>query len=519
MYRQIALAPGRGFVARLAVAFFALAGLWFALTAIATPFDHDESQYIAGAYFSSHMLIFRDFLYLQPPVHSWLFAPLTWLFPQDMVAAMRLATAATALGVLLTLWNAQRIAGISRDSAAIATALAGATAAFQFTGSVVRNDMLATLLTSLAMLLLLAARRNRRPGHWFGAGFFFGLAIATKLNFAPLALAAGLFTLQAGGREGWRTALLLALGGLAGCLPLWVSFIIAPESALYGIFTFGATAPHAWYTVNGAGSELLFTEKLADLLKFLAKGPALVAMVLLAGHWWFNRNRVVSPGRCLSRWMICGGLLGAALPTPSQLQYVMALTAPLALGLGYLLDDARRWPFATREAVLGVLCLASVPGMLRATGDVVAMAQEGSPITQANSQALWMGALVRAGDEDSDDSIATLSPHLAVDSGVPIDPRFATGPFVYRSGWTVKASQARRIHAMTPEILTDLDRDPPDAILVGYEQGTRKLPLAPDSDLMKYAKSRRYKGIITPDGVGRLFIRFARSARTGRIMR
>ncbi len=521
MYRNVVLTQPRGGIVPLAAVLSTLVALWFVLTAIATPFDHDESQYIAGAYFSSHMLIFRDFLYLQPPLHAWFLTPLAWLFPSDMVLAMRLATAATALGTLLTLWHAQRIAGISRDSAAIATLLVGATGAFQFTGSVVRNDMLPTLLSALAMLILLSALRNCRPGHWFLAGLLFGLATATKLNFAPLALASGLFAISAGGRTGWKVAAFLAAGGLVGTLPMLVMWIIAPDSFTYGVLTFGATAPHAWYAANGAEEELLFTEKLADLLKYLWKGPALVALGLLASHWYFTRGRIGSCGRRLARWMTVGGLVGAALPTPSQVQYVMPLLPPLALGLGYFLDDARRWSFAAREVLLGLLCLAAVPGMLKASSHVAAMAQSGSPIWAARSQALWAGAMVRSVVRDGD--VATLSPHLVVDSGLRINPRFATGPFVYRSGWTIDAAQARRIHAITPSTLTDMDRDPPDAILAGYERGTRKLSLAPDAGLIRYATSRHYRGIAMPDGIGRLFIRasaFALARRHGkRILR
>ncbi|MBB6190226.1 4-amino-4-deoxy-L-arabinose transferase-like glycosyltransferase [Sphingobium wenxiniae] len=519
MYRKIVLAPPRGRAAPVAIALALCVPLllWCVLTALATPFDHDESQYIAGAYFSSHMLVFRDFLYLQPPLHSWFLAPLAGLFPRDMVLAMRLATAATAFGVLLTLWKAQRIAGISRDSAAIATLLAGSTAAFQFTGSVVRNDMLATLLASLAMLMLLSALRSRRAEHWLLGGLLLGLATATKLNFAPLALASGLFALHPGGRAGWKAAAWLSLGGLAGLSPMLLLYLVAPEPFTYGVLTFGATAPHSWYAANGAEHELLFLEKLADLLKFLWKGPALIALLLIGSRWIFDRNRTASAGRTLCRWMIGGGLLGAALPTPLQVQYLMPLIPPLALGMGYLLDDARRWPFAAREMLLGLLCLAAVPGLLKASGHIAVMARTGSPVLEAGSQAVWIGTTVRALARD--DGIVTLSPHLAVDSGLQVDPRFATGPFVYRSGSMITSAQARRMHVVTPATLADLDRDPPAAILAGYEGGTRKLPLAPDAGLLRYAASRRYRGIVLPDGVGRLFVRLSPLRPGRRIMR
>lgn len=505
MYRSIVLATARRRALPVAALVAMALILWFGLTAIATPFDHDESQYVAGAYFSSRLLIFRDFLYLQPPLHSWTFAPLAWLFPDHMVVAMRLATAVTALGTLATLWAGQRIAGISRDSAAIATLLVGATAAFQFTGAVVRNDMLPTWLSSMALLVSLLALRHCTPRYWFAAGSLFGLAIATKLNFAPLGLMTGLFVISAGGRCGLRAACWLAAGAVAGMTPILLAWALDPDAFFYGVLTFGATAPHAWYAANGAFDELATIEKLTDLLKYLWKGPALAALLLLSANWIITRRRVRSPGRRLAIWMTAGALIGAAMPTPSQVQYVMPLLPPLALALGYLLDDARCWPFAPRQALLGLLCLAAIPGMLAATRHVVAMLRSGSPMLEADAAARWAGITVRA--QGRGDDVATLSPHMILGSGLALDPRFAPGPFAWRTGWTMGPVLARQVHAMIPATLGDMDSDPPAAILTGYEGGTRKLPLRPDDALLGYARQHGYRMVAMPDGVGRLYLR------------
>ncbi|WP_313802084.1 glycosyltransferase family 39 protein [Sphingobium sp.] len=478
--------------------------LWFGTTALATPFDHDESQYIAGAWFSSRMLVYRDFLYLQPPLHSWLFAPLAVAFPGKMLAAMRLVTAACAAGTLLLLYHAQRLAGISRGSGAIAAALMAATAAFQFTASVTRNDMLPTLLATLAMLLMMAALKIAGRRFWFGAGLCFGLAIATKLNFIPLGAAAGAFALLAYRRHApW-----LVLGLLAGVAPMIMAWALAPEAFSYGVITFAATGPFAWYAANGAGDELAIGEKFGDLVKYLWRGPALVALVVILGHGWMRRGQAWPPERQLAFWMIGGGLIGAALPTPSQVQYVMPLLPPLGLALGHVLDDARQWREGIRAGLVVLLSLAAVKGMLPVSRHVMAMTRHGSPVLAASADARWAGAQVRAladGDE-----IVSLSPQLLVDSGLNIDRRFAAGPFVYRTGWTMETARARRIHAMIPANLADLDRNPPDAILVGYEMGTRKLPLRPDDGLIAYAKRRAYRMLAMPDGVGKLYIRPSR---------
>lgn len=482
---------------------------WFAGLALATPFDHDESQYVAGALFSTKMLIFRDFLYLQPPLHAWAYAPVAWAFPTTMVIAMRLVTAMTALGTLAALWAAQRRAGVSRSSAIIATLLIAATAAFQFTASVVRNDMLPTLLSSLALLLVMAALRSGRRLHWVGAGLLFGLAIATKLNFAPLGLAVGLFAIANRGRCGLRAAMMLAAGALIGTLPMLAIGAAAPEAFVYGVLQYGAVAPHAWYAANGAGDELSLLEKLADLLKYLVRGPALMALLLLALHGLANRRRPPSPERKLPEhslivWMIVGALIGAALPTPTQVQYLMPVLVPLALALGYLLDDAHRWSPTWRYALLGLLGLAAIPSLWGAARDMTVMLRDGSAVIAATRDARWAGDRVRA--MTGDDEILTLSPHMVADSGLTIDPRLATGPFVYRTGWTLDPDRARLLHTLTPATIPDLNRDRPDAILVGYEAGTRNLPLRPDDMLTAYAVRNGYRMLTMPDGIGRLFV-------------
>jgi hypothetical protein len=505
VYRQTVLAPARSRALPAALLVGIALAVWFCAAAIATPFDHDESQYIAGASFSTYLLIFRDFLQLQPPLHSWAFAPLAALFPNHMVLAMRLATAVIALCTLLTLWRALRVAGISRDSAAIATLLIGATAAFQFTGSVVRNDMLPTLLSSMGLFAALMALRHCAPRYWLTAGSLFGLAIATKLNFAPLGLMTGLFVISAGGRCGFRAACWLAAGALIGMTPLLLAWMLAPDAFLYGILTYGATAPFAWYTANGAGDELTLVGKISDLLKYLALGPALAALTVLGINWITTRQRARSAGRRLAIWMIGGALVGAALPTPTQIQYLMPLLPPLALALGYLLDDARRWSLARRQTLLGVLCVMTVPGLVETAIGIGAMVRNGSPVLEADAAARWAGATVRR--LSGDDDIATLSPHLISSSGLELDPRFATGPFAYRSGWTMGTQLARRLHVMIPATLKDMDRDPPAAILTGYEDGTRNLPKRPDDGLIAYARSRGYRVLAMPDGVGRLYVR------------
>ena len=144
-------------------------------------------------------------------------------------------------------------------------------------------------------------------------------------------------------------------------IPLFAAWAAAPEAFLYGVVTYGATAPHAWYALNGAGVELAPLGKAAQLLLALIKGPALIALLLVGFTSFMARGQPETAGRRMALWMVAGAFVGAALPTPAQLQYVMPLVPPLTLALGYVLDDARRWSGNRRHILLGLLSIGVVP--------------------------------------------------------------------------------------------------------------------------------------------------------------
>ncbi len=67
---------------------------------LATPVDHDESQYVAAVAMMRTGLPYRDFAYLQTPLQPLLFAPFALLPPGWLVAGLRLANGLCALGTL-----------------------------------------------------------------------------------------------------------------------------------------------------------------------------------------------------------------------------------------------------------------------------------------------------------------------------------------------------------------------------------------------------------------------------------
>jgi len=512
---------------RLMMLAFAAMALWFGLGALAMKENHDESQYVAAAALSLKGMIFRDFLSLQPPLHAWLYAPIAALFPSDMFLAMRLATALTALATVALVYRAQRFAGVSVRLALAAAVLMAACDSFQFCATVVRNDMLPALFSAAGVFAAIWAQADRQPRRWAVAGLCFGLAASCKISFAPLGIAVAGFLLwnhvrpNGGGhgpRFGREAFTAYAIGSAAGLLPALVVFVIAPANFFYGVVTFAQTAPFDWYAANGLGGRLGTAAKLIDVTEHLATGPALLAIaVVFYGLWRRGTDGAAGP-RALLLWLLASGLLGALIPTPTHQQYILPALPPLFVLLGMELSRIAAAPASVRvpgRGLRGFLSGRRLPaalGLCALVGSAplaVAMARapaRGLPAVTISAQADWIGDRMRARRLQGD--IATLSPHRTLDSGYPLDPRFATGPFVYRSGNLLSLGRVMSLRTATPATIeAELAERPPAAILVGYESRIKSFRLSPDDSLRNYAIRKGYEAVPLPDGHGTLYLR------------
>lgn len=468
---------------------------WLLLQSLAQRPNHDESQYVAGAVLALDAMPFRDFLLLQPPLHAWAFAPVAWLWPTDSFVAMRMATAALALATILAVIGAQRAIAVPKRIAVFTALLMASTASFQFTAGIVRNDMLATCLASLGLWALLSTVRLST----LLSGLAFGLAAATKLSFIPLLIAAGLHLTMAA-RERWAMPGGFVVGAAAGLSPALLAFLAAPQNFTWGVFTFASTAPFDWYGSIGRGDELTSSEKLADLLGHLAVGPGLGALLLVAFQAMRARAATTAAGRLMGL-MILAGVAGAALPTPTHKQYLMPLLPPLFVSLGLVFERCRPILAWSRMPLLVLALVGLGPSLF----GVARAASRGLPALGIDARADEIGDRLRA--LGGAGPIATLAPDRAADSGFALDPRFATGPFVFRSGRLLDRALASELEVVTPQSLASiLDAAPPGAILVGYEfrWSVHGHPL--DAHLEDYAQRRRWRRIDLGEDA-RLYVR------------
>ena len=512
-------APGIG-VRALAGPLLAWTGvaLGLAILAMAMPINHDEGQYVAAEALTASSRPFADFVYLQTPLQLYLAAPLTVLFAGHVFVALRLFSALMGAGTLACVYAAQRMMAVDRGRAALGVALLAACYIFQFSVSLARNDALPALLESLAMVAGLAALRNRRRALllWCATGLCLGLAASAKVSYALLLAGGGLFVLWSAWRRQLSLAALLGFSAAAaiGLTPCLLAAAAAPSNFIFGVYGFAATAPMRWYRDIGLGSRLGLPAKLSESLFHLAIGPALgvlAGVVALAVQRWRVGDHVRRDRRFVEV-LALAGLAAALAPTPVQRQYFMPLLPPLFVLWGRI--DAWDW-MSLRPPLIRFLFILTFLGAAVGAGRALyvlcdGLAREairgGPPALNLTRQAHWIGARLRALHATGD--VASLAPQVVVDTGYPLDPRFASGAFLYRSGDMLPATELRRLHAVSPANLAAfLDEAPPAAIVTGYErpEGPAKRNL--DDDLRAYASARGYVRQTDPTGRAELYVR------------
>lgn len=485
--REISLAP----------LLFTGAVLLLLLFAWVRPIDHDETQYVAAVALTPRLLPYRDFAYLQTPLHPLLFGPFATLVAGHLWEALRAANALIGAAMLWFVYRAQRETGVAPTTALIATALLAACDSFLFGAATARNDILPALFESIGIWLLI--RSYVRPAGW-GSSFLIGLlmtaAAAAKISYAlPLAAMLPILILDriwGDRRLRWPW---LALGVLIAASPVALLALLYPDGFAFGVLRFPATAPSLWYEATGQGWKLGVPAKALDMVKFLALGPALVALWILARRLLSGDSKAwrINLVPAYLDVLIVAGLIAAILPTPTWRQYLVPLLPPLFIHLGLIIDQKR--PARRTMIALLVTALAGLgPSLLALTS--AGWLRE-SPLAQATSEAHHIGDAVRAAGAEG--TAAGLSPSYWVDSGLPVDPRFAAGPFLFRMTGLLSPGEKRALHVISLDnYQAELRRQPPDLLITGAEPAQITGTATLDGALDGFAISNGYRRIYTP---------------------
>lgn len=463
--------------------------------------NHDEGQYVAAVAMMRHGLPFIDFDYLQTPLQPLLFTPLAWLPPAYLFAALRLVNAALVAGAaVVTFWAIVR-QGRSGRAALAAAGFLGLSELGVFAGMFARNDALPLLLYVCAICAFLEGMKQVRPAAWFGAaGLFLGAAISAKICYAVPAAAFGVVALGLDRQLRVRAVLAMAAGGAAGLLPTLLLYLQAPDAFYFGVFEYSLRAPQQWRLLNGEAHLLMPGTKLFQMVRILATGAGLPILIWAAVDASRRRAGPRSREILLLDLLIATGLVAAYLPDPTYKQYLIPVLPPLVLRLGLCWD---RIAPRTRRTLMLCSTLGILIGLVPSGRDALRAGQSGSPMTAAIADAREVRALAGMGP------VATLSPERIAGSGIELDSRFVTGPFLFRTRDLLTSGPGKAMRGVQAQSLrASLDRLPPAAMLIGGQARPFALfPEGMDAELLGWATANGYRRHQLPSGAYALLVR------------
>ena len=446
-------------------------------------FDNDEHQFIAsGALLSRRGLLpFRDYPYFHVPNLAFVYAVLD-RFSSRLLLNGRLFSCACSAGLLSIMSTlAFRWFGKIRQGIGIAASFAIVAGImlnpiFQGTSGKAWNHDLPVLLTVGAVLCLWRWRRAEclQPEIAWAAtcGLLFGLAVGTRLSFAPAGAAfvtCYLITSRKTRRRKFEGAGIFIAATALALLPSWILLALAPRQFWFGNFHYPVLNtlyrqlekyPRA---MGPRGKVLyLFTDILAQ------PGNLILMLASIASLAGLSRPRrgPAHPHRfeAGSLLLVCLGLLSGA-PVPFAFLFV----ARVAADERKQVQQAKRWLQCLVLAILiyspwGVLQYRHIVDFWH-TRDWVPMQMHQAGVELAQTCRAVPGPIL------------TYAPIIPLEGGRTIYPEFATGPFVARIAGFVDESDESLLDVVDEDDLSSLlSKNPPAAILTGFEGGL-EMPL------------------------------------------
>lgn len=438
-------------------------------------YNHDEGFYIATAQMllNGH-LPYLDFSCNQMPNALLLYAPFLAISNGYLLVAGRLVSALFSLLTLGLIFKIiwQQFAYpqfIKRFiPAALLTALLLLNFIFLETVAHVRNYAAAEFFALLAFWLFWRFQNHSYSYKLlFFSGLSLALAIGFRIAFVP-AVAAFVVCLwfcsnSKNGAQKFRKTMVYGAGLMAGMLPSLVFFAITPRQFVYHIFTAYATADPQYresigWVMNRPEKWDFFIENLQQPSTFVLLVLA-VSFSLSAIYSYFTaRKSNLRP--LLLLWLIVPLLL-----TPYLLRTILFDHYLFAVLPFLLLIITFSFPKKTSFFTHYVQLLGTIVVVLSFMQFYHYFPQKNNERTPHDIHRI-SGKIAEI---TGNGKILTLSPIYALEGGGSIYKELAAGVFVWRNGRYMPGSRAE-MNVVTQNNLDGfLEKQPPAAILIGYE--------------------------------------------------
>lgn len=474
--------------------------------------NHDEHQFLAPGSLLARdgLLPFRDYPLFHLPNLTLVYGALDRLFGYPIFSAKLLSVVSSWVVGLLLVLQCHRTPPFGEQrwafaGAAIALGFLFFDPLFSDASGKTWNHEFPTALAIIATVLVVMAVQRFHLGLAMAAGISAGLAVGTRLTFAPLLIPLGvallLFSQGTLRRKGLFGAS-FAFGAFVALLPSLYLFQADREAFLFGNLEFPRlrlldpenTRIHK--TVTWWRKMRFFFKEV-----FVPSWPLFTAFLLIAVGPALRGLRLRQPARLGSTIVLLTLpflIAGCFAPSRYQYQHYFVVIPFLVLGIVYgagerqrnaegrRQNDAGRLPLAALVLVISSLACYTYHTFKKNGRGLEWVAESVQPskwfALKAHASAVEIRALVEPG------KILTLAPAWVTEAGLPIYPEFASGPFAWRSAHLMTPERRKRLKMVAPEDLeTFLASDPPAAILTGIED--KKL----EEPLVEYAKLHGYR--------------------------
>ncbi len=463
-------------------------------------FDHDENIYCtAGALIVSGKVMYRDFAFLHMPLLPVIYAFLFTLFKTTnylfvgrvFSVACSVLTMYLVLTAFLQAFRHQRIYGIVMGTSA--AVLYAFNPVIQFAGRFAWNHSLPILCVVVSYLIVAGLDFSGpfKTQRIFLAGLLAGIAVFTRLSFAFAGLAIFLvLALLVPVPRGVRSRKLLLPFCAGAALPSAVAvyyFFKAPSSFIFDTlqYFFITGSQHwapGWKAAMSLKEKLLVAASVSTLPSYLAGlvlflFSCILAVGIYRCRFWRNTHFVLA-------FLLAGAMTFAAFViTPVWVQYFAAPVPFILMTVAFAVSGSIS--VVNRESTKKIILYMSA-GLLILSAVISTLYNKDTleKIKLAFSKEEWTPTRVYTISRDvseivgPDKIILTLAPIFALEGGERIYEELSTGPFLFRYGRFLSDNQRRIAVSTDPGSLPALlQKEPPDAVLVGFEDIILEEPL------------------------------------------